>query len=89
MATLDTNKPGYKTTEAVMPVAAGIMGSLVAFGVLTPEEQTAGTQAVQQAIGSITALFGMAVYVWGRIKLKVEKIKSPSNPINPTDHSNQ
>ena len=72
---LDTNKPGYKTTEAVVPVAAGLLGSLVAFGVLTPDDQTAGVKVVEEAIGSVTALVGMAVYVWGRIRIKLEKIK--------------
>ena len=73
---LDTNKPGYKTTEAIVPVVAGLLGSLVAFGVLSPDDQEAGTKVVEEAIGSFTALAGMAIYVWGRIRIKLEKIKN-------------
>ncbi|MCK4783964.1 MAG: hypothetical protein KAV87_09455 [Desulfobacteraceae bacterium] len=73
---LDTNKPGYKTTEAVVPVVAGILGSLVAFGVLSPDDQEAGVKIAGEAIGSLTALAGMAVYVWGRVRIKLEKIKT-------------
>ena len=72
---LDTNKSGWKTTEALVPVVATVLGSFVAFGVLTPDDQAAGVQIAEEAIGSFTALAGMAVYVWGRIKIKVEKIK--------------
>jgi hypothetical protein len=76
MKELDVNKPGLKTSEAIVPVAAGILGSLVAFGVLAPEDQTAGVKVIEEAIGSGVALVGMLVYVWGRIKIKVEKIKA-------------
>ena len=72
---LNTDKPGYKTTEAIVPVAAGLLGSLVAFGVLTPDDQEAGVKVIEEAIGSFTALTGMAIYVWGRIRIKLEKIK--------------
>ena len=72
---LNTDKPGYKTTEAIVPVAAGLLGSLVAFGVLTPDDQEAGVKVIEKAIGSLTALAGMAIYAWGRIRIKLEKIK--------------
>ena len=72
----DPSAPGYKTTEAIVPIVSGVLGSLVAFGILTPEEQTGGTRIVSEAVGSLTALCGMAIYVWGRIRIKVEKIKN-------------
>jgi protein-S-isoprenylcysteine O-methyltransferase Ste14 len=75
MAELDTNKPGYKTTEAIVPLASSLLGCLVAFGVLTPDDQEAGIKVIEQAIGSLTALAGWGLYVWGRIKIKLEKIK--------------
>lgn len=75
MGVLNTNKPGWKTTEALVPVAAGVLGSLVSFGVLTPDDQTAALAVIERAIGAGVALVGMVAYLWGRIRIKVEKIK--------------
>jgi len=57
-------KPGYKTTEFWVTVAAKVVALLAALGVFTPEQASTVTQAVVQlggVVGMVAASFGYSI----------------------------
>ena len=57
-------KPGYKTTEFWVTLIVQLLGILVLFGVITPEQQSTLAEAAQQgaaAIAMALSAFGYSV----------------------------
>jgi fumarate reductase subunit D len=70
---MDTTS-GYKTSEFPMAVVPSIIGMLVAFGVIRPEEANAMVEMVTRIIGGILALVLLFTYIRGRIELKKQSM---------------
>jgi hypothetical protein len=59
-------KPGHKTTEFWVTLGSQILGMLALFGVFTPEQSSALSQAVPQIGGLITVVLGAFGYSLSR-----------------------
>lgn len=65
---------GYKTSEFPMAVVPSIVGMLVAFGVIQPEEANAMVDMGTRIIGGILALVLLYTYIRGRVDLKKQSM---------------
>jgi hypothetical protein len=63
-------KPGYKTTEFWLSMAALILGALLASGVI-PEGGW-----ISKLVGGGLAALGQLGYSWSRTKVKAEAVKA-------------
>ena len=70
-------KPGWQTSEFWLTLAAQVIPVLVLLGVLTPDQSSGVNDAVANVIKDAFALLAsvipVAVYVWGRAKVKSGK----------------
>ena len=66
---METEK-GYKTSEFPMAVVPSIVGMLVAFGAVRPEDANAMVEMGTRIIGGILALVLLYTYIRGRVDLK-------------------
>lgn len=72
-------KSGYKTTEFWLTLLAQVLPVLVLTGVLTPNEaetvQNVAGNAITAGFAFGGALIALAVYVYGRAKVKAAEMK--------------
>ncbi len=65
---------GYKTSEFPMAVIPSIVGMLVAFGAIKPEDANAMVELGTRVIGGILALVLIYTYIRGRVELKKQAL---------------
>lgn len=66
-------KPGYRSTEFWMSVAAMIVGVLLASGLFSPDDPTQGK--ILQALGVLASILASLGYTAGRAHTKATSIK--------------
>lgn len=59
-------KPGYKTTELYVTIAAGIVGVLVLTGKITPAQASSVQGSVTEAVGMAAVILPVAAYAISR-----------------------
>jgi hypothetical protein len=73
-------KPGWRTTEFWVVVAAAVLSIGTAMGLVTPDQAAeienataAVIDSITQLVGALTPLLGVVAYVWSRTKVKTDK----------------
>lgn len=71
-------KPGYKTTEFWISLAANVVALLVIMGIVTPESQAdlveATSRIVEGVFAVITSVTAIIAYIRSRTKVKNEVV---------------
>jgi len=68
-------KPGYKTTEFWVTLLIQILGILVLFGVITPEQKGTLSEAIQQGAAAVAMALSAFGYSVARGQAKKESKK--------------
>ena len=72
-------KSGIKTSEFWITLVPVIVGLLMSFGTITPEDQDVIISLGTQVIGGVVALFSLINYVNGRVELKKMEVQPDIN----------
>lgn len=68
-------KDGIKTTEFWVTIASQLVGLLVLFGLFNSDQAETVKSAVGYIAGGIIQLVPVALYIWGRVKVKAAAIE--------------
>lgn len=77
--TLNSTKPGVKTSEFWIMLVNQIVGVLVMLGYLTPQQAGELNEAVVSVVGGMIIIISFAIYLWGRVQVKSKGIQTISD----------